>query len=92
MNEAKEFANNYNMQFLETSAKNSINIQDIFIEASKSYIIKQELAHKYNSNNNNKLKNDLQEDKRITTLVSKKKNSMFIDVDGSRKNNEECCK
>ena len=76
--EAQDFANTYNIPFFETSAKSSVNISDMFIDAARTYISKQETAHKNYNTNNNKNKNELQDEKKITTLVSKKKNSMLV--------------
>ena len=90
--EAQDFANTYNIPFVETSAKGSINISDMFIDATRSFIKKQETAHKNYNTNSNKNKNQLQDEKKITTLVSKKKNSMLINVGEGNKSNNECCK
>jgi hypothetical protein len=36
--EAKEFTNKNGLQYIETSAKDTYNIQDLFISTTKSYI------------------------------------------------------
>lgn len=39
--QGKDFAKKFNIEFVETSAKDSINIQDLFISTTKTFISKQ---------------------------------------------------
>ena len=85
--EGQELANQYGIHFLETSAKNRSNINELFIEASKTFI---EKADSLQKNKKNKLDN--LNEKRITTLVTnKKKNSVIMNIDGTE-SNDQCCK
>jgi hypothetical protein len=38
-------AKQYNINFLETSAKDTVNIDELFINTTKTYIEKQSIAH-----------------------------------------------
>ena len=51
--QGKEFAKQYGMQFLETSAKNSINVDEAFITITKQ-IIKTNSKKSVNNNNDHK--------------------------------------
>jgi GTPase SAR1 family protein len=42
--EAKSVANRYNIPYIETSAKNSSNINDMFFTATNNYLLKYNFA------------------------------------------------
>ena len=50
--QAKEFAKKYGMEYYETSAKNSHNVDDMFLSAAKSFISNQENNPLKKSNSN----------------------------------------
>lgn len=85
--QGSQVADQYNLKFFETSAKNTFNVENIFVEATKTYIEKLDSANK----SINKTKGDMLDEKKGNKIViNKKKNSLLINVDA--KENESCCK
>jgi Ras-related protein Rab-1A len=67
-NQGKEFADTYNMKFIETSAKNNININECFYILGKELIKNLDLKLdkkdlKFQLNNNNNIENEIFIDK-----------------------------
>jgi len=67
-NQGKEFADTYNMKFIETSAKNNINIDECFYILGKELIKNLDLKLdkkdlKFQLNNNNNIENEIFIDK-----------------------------
>ncbi len=84
LKQGQDLAKQYGLIFIETSAKSTINIHELFNEATKAYIEKSDSFQRKN-------KNEPTEEKRITTLVNKKKNSVMMNIEGGEKD-EGCCK
>ena len=57
MEEAKEIANKYGIKYIETSAKDTINIDDLFISTTKYLLMKQNSAPGSNKSTQNGKKN-----------------------------------
>jgi GTPase SAR1 family protein len=52
--QGKEMAKQYGVQFFETSAKDQLNIDELFITTTKNFLEKQSNNKNTKSNNNNK--------------------------------------
>lgn len=83
-----QVADQYNLKFFESSAKSTFNVENIFVEATKTFIKKLDSANKSIQKTKIDILQDEKQGSKITT--SKKKNSLLINVDA--KDNESCCK
>jgi len=83
--QGEDLAGQYDMIFLETSAKSTNNIEELFVNATRAYIYKSESMQK------NKNKTEVEGNKRITTLVTNKKKNSVVNISSDDKD-DTCCK
>jgi GTPase SAR1 family protein len=88
--EAQTLSNSLGISFFETSAKDTTNVNEMFISATQTYISKLDNIRSGGSLKVNRHEN-MPEEKKIV-LASKKKNSLLLNVDNPSKNEGECCK
>lgn len=84
--QGEDLASQYNMFFLETSAKLTNNIEDLFVNATRAYINKSESMQKSKNRTEIEVNN-----KRITTLVTNKKKNSVVNISNDDKD-DTCCK